>query len=68
MTVTVQPARYVTIALAAAITGYTEKAIERKIERGDWAEGREWKRAQDGRVLIDMEGYSRWVENRQRAA
>lgn len=68
MTVTVQPARYVTISLAAAVTGYTEKAIERKIEDGVWLEGKEWKRAADGRILIDLEGYSRWVENRRQAA
>jgi hypothetical protein len=59
----VVPARYVLLPLANAITGYTVKAMERKIERGDWAEGKVWRRAPDGRVLIDILGYQRWVES-----
>lgn len=45
-----------------AITGYTVKAIERKIESGVWAEGGVVKKAPDGRRLISVEGYKRWVE------
>ena len=58
------PARYVLLPLANAVTGYTVKAMERKIERGDWVEGKVWRRAPDGRILIDIQGYQRWVENR----
>jgi hypothetical protein len=57
MTAGVQPARFVTIPLAELLTGYTTAAIETKIARGVWVEGREWRRAPDGRVLIDMRGY-----------
>jgi hypothetical protein len=53
----------VLLPLANAITGYTVKAMERKIERGDWAEGKVWRRAPDGRILIDILGYQRWVES-----
>lgn len=60
-TFTVQPSRYVTIALASARTGYSVKAIERKKESGVWAEGEVWVRALDGTILIDMEGYEKWV-------
>ena len=56
-------ARFVTISLAHALTGYTVNAIETKIKRGVWVEGREWRRAPDGRVLIDMRGYERWIES-----
>ena len=49
-------ARFVTISLAHALTRYTVSAIETKIKRGVWIEGREWRRAPDGRVLIDMRG------------
>jgi hypothetical protein len=52
------------IRLAELITGYTVKAMQRKIERGDWQEDKVWKRAPDGRILIDLVGYERWVENR----
>ena len=61
--VVVAPARYVLLPLANAITGYTVKAMERKIERGDWVEGRVWRRAPDGRIMIDIQGYQRWVES-----
>jgi hypothetical protein len=39
-TAVVVPARYVLLCLATAITGYTVKAMQRKIERGDWQEGK----------------------------
>lgn len=56
------PTRYVLLALAALVTGYSVKAMERKIERGDWVEGKVWRRAPDGRILIDLLGYQKWVE------
>ncbi|WP_106854551.1 excisionase [Caballeronia novacaledonica] len=42
-------ANYVTIPLAAALTGLSEKAIRRKIEEGRSIEAREYRRAPDGR-------------------
>jgi len=60
----IAPARYVRLSLAEALTGYTVKAMERKIERGDWVEGKVWKRAPDGRIVIDLSGYQQWVEGR----
>lgn len=61
-TIQLAPARFVTIPLASIVTGFTEKAIERKIESGVWIEGREYVR-RDGRVLIDLRGYERWAES-----
>ncbi|HJV76585.1 MAG TPA: excisionase family protein [Noviherbaspirillum sp.] len=58
----VTPAPYVTIPLAAAITGLTEKAIRRKIEDGKWIEGREYRRSPDGGIFISIEGFKRWIE------
>ena len=58
------PSRYVLMSLATLMTGYTVKAMQRKIERGDWQEGKVWRRAPDGHVLIDMQGYQRWAEGR----
>ncbi len=34
--VAVMPARYVLLHLATVLTGYSVKAMQRKIERGDW--------------------------------
>jgi hypothetical protein len=58
----VAPPRYILLCLAANVTGYTVKAMRRKIERGDWVEGKVWRRAPDGRVLLDLVGYQKWVE------
>ncbi len=55
------PSRYITIALAAAITGFSPGAIRTKIARGVWIEGREYLRAPDGHVMIDLRGYEKWV-------
>ena len=58
------PARYVLLPVANIVTGYTVKAMERKIERGDWQEGKVWRRAPDGHIMIDLQGYQRWIEER----
>jgi hypothetical protein len=62
--VLVTSSRYVLLTVAAQMTGYTVKAMERKIERGDWIQGNVWIRAPDGRILIDMLGFQRWAEGR----
>ena len=54
-------ARFVTIDLAATLTGYTAKAIRAKIDKGEWVEDRQYVR-RDGRVLIDLRGYELWAE------
>lgn len=48
--------------------GYTEKAVEKKIETGVWREGKEYRKAPDGHIMIDLEGVRRWVENQKQAA
>lgn len=58
------PLRYVTLQAFTA-SGYTVKAMQMKIDRGVWMEGREYRRAPDGRVLIDIPGVQRWVEKGQ---
>lgn len=60
--VQVTPAPYVTIPLAAAITGLSEKAIRRKIEEGKWLDGKEYRRSPDGGIFISLRGYQQWVE------
>jgi len=53
--------RYTTIRKFSELSGYTEDAVRSKIKRGDWLQDREWVKAPDGRILIDMVGYSAWV-------
>lgn len=62
-TIAVAPARYVKLALFEALTGYTVEACHTKIKRGVWLEGREYRRAPDGNILVDLLGYERWVES-----
>ena len=54
-------ADYVTIPKAAEVTGYSAQAIRTKIHRGVWAEGRVWRRAPDGRILISLRGVEAWA-------
>lgn len=56
---------YVLIPKAAELTGYSRRAIELKIARGQWVEGREWRKAPDGHRMINLEGVRRWVESCQ---
>lgn len=60
--VQIAPAPYVTVQLAAAITGLTEKAIRRKIEDGKWLEGSQYRRSPDGGIFISIKGYQQWLE------
>jgi len=57
----VTPSRFVTVGLASIVTGLTQPAIRTKISRGVWLEGREYVRAPDGHVMIDIKGYEQWV-------
>ncbi len=54
--------RYVTIPRFAELSGYSPAAIRTKIRDGIWRDGREWRRAPDGRILVDVDGYHAWVE------
>lgn len=54
--------RYVTIRKFAEISGYTEKAVRRKMESGMWRPGEIWLKAPDGRILIDIKGFEEWVD------
>ena len=55
-------ARYVTVGLAATLTGLSAGAIRKRIERGIWLEGRQFRRARDGRIWIDTKGVQEWIE------
>jgi len=59
--------RYVRIPKFAEETGYTKRAVESKIYKGVWLEGRHYRRAPDGSILMNMEEYERWVENQPAA-
>lgn len=57
----VNSSRFVVAALLSAMTGLTVRAIDGKRATGVWLEGQEWRRAPDGGIYYDVEGYERWV-------
>lgn len=52
---------FVTIKRFETLTGYSELATNSKIGNGVWRLGKEWQRAPDGRRIMDIAGYERWV-------
>lgn len=54
--------QWVLIPMFCGLTGYTDKAVRRKIEDGVWLEGRHYRKAPDGRIHINMQEYYKWVE------
>ena len=60
--------RYVRVNKFVELTGYTDKAVRCKIAEGVWLEGKQWRRAPDGAILVDMVGYERWVEGKEATA
>lgn len=59
--------RYVRVNRFAALTGYSENAVRGKIAEGVWVEGRHYRRAPDGHILVDLREYERWVEHQVEA-
>jgi hypothetical protein len=59
---------WVLIPLFASLTGYTEKAIRAKIERGVWLQGKHYRVAPDGRITMNLLEYYKWVEGAKAAA
>jgi hypothetical protein len=63
----VYQSRYVLIDKFEDLAGYTRRSIEGKIATGVWREGHEYRKAPDGHILVDMEGFYKWVEGQKRA-
>ncbi|AMC34794.1 excisionase [Janthinobacterium sp. B9-8] len=55
-------AEWMLIPAFSAITGYTEKAIRRKIEDGVWRQGQHYCKAPDGRLTMNLQEYYKWVQ------
>lgn len=60
--------RYVLIPKFCELTGYTAKAVEKKIEKRTWRVGQVLRKAPDGHVTIDLDGYEKWVEDERAPA
>ena len=55
--------KYVLVKKLEDLIGYTENAVRCKIRQGVWLEGIHWRKAPDGRILIDYEQILKWIEN-----
>lgn len=62
------PVYYVRVPVFCAVTGYSQKAVEGKIRQGVWIEGKHYRRAPDGHILMDLRAFHEWAENPNRAA
>lgn len=52
---------FVTISKLSDITGYSQDAIRKKIQRGQWLKDVHWKKAPDGRNLMNVEAIEQWI-------
>lgn len=57
--------KYVTIKKFSELTGYTEKAVQTKIQRGVFIEGIHYRHSPDSRIQMDMGAYYLWVEGQK---
>lgn len=53
--------RWVTVALASELTGFTEEFFAEKSRNGLWVEGKVWKWC-EGRRLFDMQALYAWID------
>jgi hypothetical protein len=58
----------VTLVKFKELSGYTPKAVTRKIEDGVFLEGYEVVKAPDRKWLVSIEGYERWAASLPRVA
>lgn len=56
---------WVTIKKFVELTGYSEDAVRAKIKTGVWRQGEHLAKAPDGRILMNLQAYNRWVEQQR---
>lgn len=61
MTEKLVTSRFVTIKLAAQVTGLSVAGINSKIQRAQWVAGKHYRKGPDGRNYIDLQAYEQWV-------
>ena len=42
--------------------GYSDNAIRAKIKKGVWLMNKHWRKAPDGRIMMNPDAITRWVE------
>lgn len=54
---------WVTIKKFAELSGYSEEATRQKIKKSQWQNRVHFKKAPDGRILINLVEVHKWIEN-----
>ncbi|HEX8988735.1 MAG TPA: hypothetical protein VF816_12325, partial [Rhodocyclaceae bacterium] len=54
------PLAWVTLQVYASSSGYSVGALRQKIRRGHFIEGKHFRKAPDGRVLMNVEACQNW--------
>ena len=57
--------KWVTIKKCANDTGYSEEAIRAKIKKSVWKYKVHFRKAPDGRIVINVEEIEKWMESIQ---
>lgn len=57
----VAKANWVLISKVTEQTGYTDDAIRAKKKRGEWIEGKHWRKAPDNRVVFNLIAINSWM-------
>lgn len=54
--------KYITLQAFSIRSGYSAGAVRQKINRGEWIDGKQYVKAPDGRILINIEEFEKWAE------
>ena len=46
------------------LSGYSEQAVRAKIKKGVWLMGKHWRKAPDGRIVLNIKEIESWVEGK----
>lgn len=57
--------KWVTIRRFSELSGYSAEAVRSKIKKGVWKYRVHFRKAPDGRVLVNIEEIEKWVESIQ---
>lgn len=56
------PHKWMTLGLFCDRYGYTRDAFDKKRSRGIWLEGKHWRKAPDGKIMINWRAIEDWIE------
>ena len=55
--------RWVLVKKFAEMSGYSEEAVRQKIKKSVWLWGVHYRKAPDGRLVVNIEEVEKWLES-----